>query len=251
MNSHTLKNKLTPLYHQLQTHAMYAKIHSIPDLQRFMEHHIVAVWDFMFLLKALQKECTCIALPWRPTGDAQIRRLINEIVLAEESDLIDGVATSHFELYLRAMTDIGADTAPMIQTLRALDTGLSFTEAISQSTFPDSAKTFIMTTWDILESRSLPAIAAAFALGREDVIPDMFVHLVQHHYATDPNRVATYKTYLERHIELDGDDHGPMAMRLLDIICGTDTAAWQAAEEAAKRALSARIALWDSIQSNA
>ena len=249
MNSHTLKSKLTPLYHRLQTHPMYGKLHSIPDLQRFMAHHIVAVWDFMFLLKALQRSCTCIALPWRPTGDAQIRRLINEIVLAEESDLVDGVATSHFELYLSAMTNIGADTAPIFQTLEALDTGLSFTEAILQSSFPDSAKKFIMTTWEILESGSLPAIAAAFALGREDVIPDMFIHLVQHHYATDPKRVTPYKAYLERHIELDGDDHGPMAMRLLDILCGDDPQAWQSAEEAAIRALSARVALWDSISS--
>ena len=247
MNSHILKTKLTPLYYRLQTHAMYARLHSIPDLQRFMSHHIVAVWDFMFLLKALQKECTCLSLPWRPTGDAQIRRLINEIVLAEESDLIDGVATSHFELYLSAMTNIGADTAPMIQTLQALDSCMSFTDAISQSAFPDSAKKFISTTWDILESRSLPAIAAAFALGREDVIPDMFVHLVHHHYDSAPERIALYKTYLERHIELDGEDHGPMAMRLLDILCGDDPLAWQSAEEAATRALLARIALWDSI----
>jgi len=247
MNSLILKEKLVPLYHQLQTHAMYARLVSINDLQRFMEHHIVAVWDFMFLLKALQRNCTCIAQPWRPVGDAQIRHLINAIVLAEESDMIDGLATSHFELYLNAMTNIGADTAPMTQTLHALDSGLSFTESIEKSTFPDSAKKFIMTTWDILESGSLPAIAAAFALGREDVIPDMFIHLVAQHYDTDPERVTTYKTYLERHIELDGDDHGPMAMRLLDIMCGDDPLAWQAAEEAAVRALSARIALWDSI----
>ncbi len=247
INSHTLKTKLTPLYHQLQTHAMYAKLQSIPDLQRFMEHHIVAVWDFMFLLKALQKECTCISLPWRPTGDAQIRRLINDIVLAEESDLIDGVATSHFELYMKAMVAIGADTHPITHILATLDSEPDFAAAVAQSQFPDSAKSFLMTTWDILASGSLPAIAAAFALGREDVIPDMFVHLVQHHYDTAPDRVSLYKTYLERHIELDGDDHGPMAMRLLDIICGEDPQAWQAAEDAAIRALSARISLWDSI----
>jgi hypothetical protein len=247
MNSKTLKDSLTPLYHQLQTHPMYARLVSLDDLQRFMEHHIVAVWDFMFLLKALQRNCTCIAQPWRPVGDAQIRRLINEIVLAEESDMIDGLATSHFELYLNAMTNIGANTTPMKQTLSALDSGLSFSDAIAQSSFPDSAKKFIMTTWDILESGSLPAITAAFALGREDVIPDMFVHLVAHHYDTDPEHVATYKRYLERHIELDGDDHGPMAMRLLDIICGDDPLAWKAAEEAANRALSARVSLWDSI----
>ena len=226
---------------------MYAKLHRIQDLQRFMAHHIVAVWDFMFLLKALQHRCTCLSQPWRPVGDAQIRHLINAIVLAEESDMINGMATSHFELYLKAMTDIGADTTPMTNTLLALDTGLSFTDALTQAAFPDSAKKFIMTTWEILESGSLPAIAAAFALGREDVIPDMFVHLVAQHYEAAPERVATYKTYLERHIELDGDDHGPMAMRLLDILCGSDPEAWKAAENAAVRALSARVALWDSI----
>jgi hypothetical protein len=247
MNSITLKAKLAPLYHHLQTHSMYATLQTRDDLKRFMSHHIVAVWDFMFLLKALQNACTCTRLPWRPTGDAQIRRLINEIVLAEESDLIDGVATSHFELYLQAMAAIGADTAPMHQIVADLDSGISFPDAVTQSAFPDSAKHFIMTTWEILASGSLPAIAAAFALGREDVIPDMFVQLVRQQHDAAPEQLALYKTYLERHIELDGDDHGPMAMRLLDILCGTDPEAWRSAEEAATLALSARIALWDSI----
>jgi len=247
MNSLSLKKKLEPLYHRLQTHPMYAQLTKISDLQQFMEHHIVAVWDFMFLLKSLQHTCTCVTVPWIPVGDTQVRRMINEIVLAEESDTIDGVATSHFEFYVEAMRTMGANTTPITDMLAELAKGVSFTVAVEKTAFPEAAKTFLLTTWDIVQSGSQPAIAAAFALGREDVIPDMFVHLVKHHYESDPERVAPYKIYLERHIELDGDDHGPMAMRLLDIMCGTNTDDWKTAEDAATRALSARIALWDSL----
>ena len=85
------------LYHRLQTMA---------DLRQFMEHHVFAVWDFMSLLKGLQRELTCVEVPWVPTANPDTRRLINEIVLEEETDLDpQGQPTSHFELYMRAMEE--------------------------------------------------------------------------------------------------------------------------------------------------
>ena len=76
-----------------------------------MEYHVYAVWDFMSLLKALQIELTCTTLPWKPVGDTKIRRLINSIVLEEESDVdADGNPSSHYEMYLDAMIECGADT---------------------------------------------------------------------------------------------------------------------------------------------
>lgn len=83
---------------------MYERLQTLPDLRCFMEHHVFAVWDFMSLLKVLQRELTCTAVPWVPTANAPARRLVNEIVLEEESDLdSEGRPTSHFELYVRAM----------------------------------------------------------------------------------------------------------------------------------------------------
>jgi hypothetical protein len=88
-----------------------------------MESHVFAVWDFQSLLKAMQQRLTCTSIPWVPTPDAEARRLVNEIVLDEESDALpEGGSASHFELYLHGMRNAGADTGPidrMIETLRA------------------------------------------------------------------------------------------------------------------------------------
>ncbi|MEY5131442.1 MAG: hypothetical protein RL734_1509, partial [Bacteroidota bacterium] len=89
------------LREQLINHDLYTSMKTGDDLRRFMETHVFAVWDFMSLLKALQKNLTCVDLPWMPKGDPEIRQLINEIVLGEESDIDeDGVIMSHFEMYL-------------------------------------------------------------------------------------------------------------------------------------------------------
>ena len=53
--------------------------------------------------------------------------------------------------------------------------------------------------------------------------------------------------YLNRHIELDGDEHGPLAAKLLSELCGEDEANWKAAEAAARKSLAARAQLWDDV----
>jgi hypothetical protein len=64
----------------------------------------------MSLLKALQSKLTCTT-PWFATTNPQTRYLINEIVVAEESDLtIDGQRSSHYEMYIEAMKACGAST---------------------------------------------------------------------------------------------------------------------------------------------
>ena len=92
-------------------HPLYNQLNTIEDVQKLMEIHVYAVWDFMSLLKGLQIELTCTTLPWKPVGDTKIRRLINSIVLEEESDVdADGNPSSHYEMYLDAMIECGADT---------------------------------------------------------------------------------------------------------------------------------------------
>ena len=108
---HKVIQKIAPLQEEIVTHPLYTHIQRPADLHRFMEHHVFAVWDFMSLLKALQIKLTGTSLPWVPVGDPEIRYLINEIVLAEETDLdLDGKRRSHFEMYLNAMCDAGAST---------------------------------------------------------------------------------------------------------------------------------------------
>src|SRR5882672_11182050 len=123
-----------PLRQQIINHKVYSAIHDIDDLKVFMQYHIYAVWDFMSLLKALQNNLTCTTIPWFPKGSADTRHLINEIVLGEESDVDNsGNRKSHFELYLDAMHQCGADTSQIEKFIAVLknteDRNLAFTSS--------------------------------------------------------------------------------------------------------------------------
>ena len=111
MNTAHINKYIEAERNSLLNHNLYAKINSISDLHTFLEGHVYAVWDFMSLLKVLQQKLTCTTTPWFATPNPETRYLINEIVLAEESDLaLDGRRLSHFEMYLEAMQACNANT---------------------------------------------------------------------------------------------------------------------------------------------
>src|SRR5882762_3364923 len=138
-----IKTAIEPLRQQIINHKVYSAINDIEDLKIFMQYHIFAVWDFMSLLKALQNNLTCVSVPWFPTGSADTRFLINEIVVGEESDIdLSGNRKSHFELYLDAMQQCGAATAPIEQFINVLKKTGDFKSAFSASGTPGEARDF-------------------------------------------------------------------------------------------------------------
>jgi len=243
-----LEQRLAPLRARLLAHRLYASIRDERALRVFLEHHVYAVWDFMSLLKGLQRELSCVELPWLPRGERGARRFLHEILLQEESDEDgQGGYASHFELYREAMLDCGASTAVLDSFLDALRSGVALDEALVRSGVPAAAREFVRVTFAVLDSRQAPAVAAAFALGREDVIPHMFRALVDDLERRFPGRYARFAHYLSRHVELDGDAHAPRARAMLASLCGVDPQQWRVAELAARRSLEARIALWDAL----
>jgi Protein of unknown function (DUF3050) len=239
---------LQPTRQRLINHPVFHAIGSLEDLQVFMEHHVFAVWDFMALLKALQQRLTCVAFPWLPTEEVSSRRLINEIVLEEESDEFEqGVYGSHFEFYHQAMHQCGANTAPIDRFIELLRRGHSVQEALTKAAAPAAAVQFVRATWAVLESESPYRIAAAFTFGREDLIPDMFRSIIANLEGRWPHRLSIFRRYLERHVHLDEEHHSPMAIRMLRSLCQDDVGRWKEVEATAKFALSARLALWNGV----
>ena len=242
-----LETTLRPLYAQLGAHPLYRSFTSMADLHLFMETHVFAVWDFMSLLKTLQRGLTCVDVPWIPSRTPESRHLINEIVMGEESDIYEGRHLSHFELYGEAMLQCGASTATADTLIALIRSGVEPSLAIEQCGAPAEAVAFVRDTFYILKGSELHAVAAAFTFGREDLIPEMFKGFVRDLNQDLHGQLSTFIWYLERHIEVDGGKHGPMALRMVSDLCGDDGTKWAEAERAAVFALESRIRLWNGI----
>jgi hypothetical protein len=227
------------------SHPLYANLDTSRAIIVFMEHHVFAVWDFMSLLKSLQRNLTCVQVPWVPSGPTGSRRLINDIVLVEESDELRGGFISHFELYVDGMAETGADTTIISGFIELIRGGMPVKRALSAVPVPRPAADFVRTTWDFVETAPIHCQAAAFAFGREDLIPDMFTRVVE--VKEQGYKLDTFVDYLERHIEVDGEVHTPMAMQMLADLCGDDDAKWQECADTVNAALAARHQLWDGI----
>ncbi|MEN9964460.1 MAG: hypothetical protein RL582_1555 [Bacteroidota bacterium] len=242
-----IKKEIQPLCDQILNHNLYASIKTIEDLRVFMKYHVYAVWDFMSLLKSLQNNLTCTTIPWYPVGSPDTRFLINEIVVGEESDVdMNNVRKSHFEIYIDAMNQVDADHNGILQFIDQLKKGSDFTTAYASSNVPDAARQFVDQTFSIINSGEVHSMAAAFTFGREDLIPGMFMSMVNDLHDHNPNTISIFKYYLERHIEVDGDHHSHLAIAMTEQLCGEDDAKWKAATEASVAALKSRISLWDA-----
>lgn len=228
----------------LATHSLYSKIKSIDDLKIFMESHVFAVWDFMSLLKRLQRELTCVDLPWKPTAyPKDVTRLINEIVLGEESDLdLNGEACDHFTLYLRAMSDIKADPVRLI----------SFMETMDYKYCSEAEGAFLDFNLGLAKEGKIHEVAAAFFFGREKVIPDMFTSILndldKNFNNDEQKQFPNLRYYLQRHIEIDGGEHSHKAHDCLYSLCGNDEKKWEEARAAGEKSLVLRSALWNEVE---
>jgi hypothetical protein len=227
------------------SHPLYRQLNNMNAVVTFMEHHVFAVWDFMSLLKTLQRGLTCVEVPWVPTGPTSSRRLINDIVLVEESDERGSEFISHFELYVEGMRQAGADTGPIDAFIGFLRQGRAVLPALKEAGVPDPAIDFVTTTWGIIEHGPLHCQAAAFAFGREDLIPDMFDQVAA--LDSELGGLSVFVDYLRRHIQVDSEEHTPMAMQMLAELCGNDDSRLAECEETMIVALKARIRLWDGI----
>lgn len=244
-NFKELMNTLEPKKMELLNHPIYKNLKDLNSLRIFMEYHIFAVWDFMSLLKSLQIRLTCTTVPWVPNKEnIRSARFINEIVLAEETDEIrKGVYSSHYDLYIEAMKEIGANPEPivlLINNIKSCDSLESATKNI-----PKFAKQFVEFTFET-SIKQTHEIAAAFLFGREELIPDMFRKILSG-LDQQNSKCTLLKLYLERHIELDESSHVHLARNLLEDLCENDPIKWKEVKVTAINSIDRRIELWDSV----
>lgn len=242
-----IKKTIEPLRQQIINHPLYSVIDDIEDVKIFMQYHVFAVWDFMSLLKALQNNLTCISVPWFPKGYANTTYLINEIVVGEESDIDQsGNRKSHFELYLDAMHQCGANTSQIEKFISTLKKTDNFNAAFLASQSPKEVQDFVDFTFKIIGSNKTYLQSVVFTFGREDLIPKMFISMVHDmHTSIIGDDLSIFKYYLERHIEVDGNHHSHLALQMTSNLCGTNEQLWNEAEQATVKSLQKRIELWD------
>ncbi len=250
MIMNTTRIEFTSLYEvkqKLLKHPMYKKLDTPDHIRIFMKHHVFAVWDFMSLLKKLQQELTCVRVPWMPDHAAPFARFINEIVLGEETDE-DGMGSyiSHFDLYRKAMSEVKSETSPIDHFFERLRNGIHVFEALASEDIPTTVADFVKNSLTIAMQGKPHEVAAAFFYGREDIIPEMFGVLV-HELEMSESHVPWLTYYLQRHIELDGDEHGPLSEKLLIYLCDERADRIAEVEQIAHQALQARIHLWNGV----
>jgi hypothetical protein len=233
---------------KLNTHPLFGLIRTRQDLATFMSWHVFAVWDFMSLVKRLQLELTGMHSPWLPPANPLAARLINEIVLGEESDELPDSRghASHFELYLEAMSEIGADTRHIRSFIERLRLGDDVATALDSCDIPRPVARFVGHTLRTVSEGSVSEVLGNFFFGRESVIPGMFQGLLEQ-WALDESDAPMFVYYLKRHIELDGDSHGPAALKLIDLLVKDDALARRKLVSAAHEALVMRDTLWHDL----
>ena len=245
-----LEHTIQPISCAVTGHPVTQSIHSMANLARFAEVHVFAVWDFMCLLKALQNKLTCTNMVWLPPGDHLGCHLVNALLAEEESDCIaDGRYLSHFELYLEAMEQCGANTSGITAFIQGVKQGVSLAELLIQIDIPLPARQFVQDTFHVI-GKAVHEIAASFAYAREHITSGMFANIlapiaaatVTHHYS-----VGQFIYYFQRHIELDGGKHSTQSKTLVANLCGTDTQKWQEATHVAMFSLQSRLRLLDGI----
>src|SRR2546430_1846165 len=127
------------------------------------------------------------------------------------------------------MDEIGADRAPIDGLIDALRSGTPVSDALDAldvRAIPLSTSGFVRTTLRTAREATVHEVAASFLYGREDLVPRMFRRILATLEAETSLRCPAFRCYLDRHVDVDENEHAPMAHDLLRSLCGGDATRW-------------------------
>lgn len=226
-------------------HSLFRALFSLEDVQRYMEFHVWCVWDFMCLVKAVQTALGTFSVPWLPPRDGALLATINKIIEGEETDIgPDGRTASHFDMYLAAMRQAGADVTPITAFIAALPQGFEWRTALERSGAPAAAVDFVSGTIKA-GFGPLHRAVASLCLAREELLPMMFGNLLTN--LPERPELDGFRWYIRRNIQLDADVHGPLSSELFEGVAGGDPRLRQEALETAAWSITQRTAYLEAI----
>jgi hypothetical protein len=225
---------------------LHSALRERDDLRTFMRHHVFAWWGFLSRLKCLRGHIAPVQGPWLSNGNPDLRHFINRLVQGEESDIgpaPEGYA-SHFETYLTAMREDGADTSAPSQSLdmvraqgadRALDTDLA----------PIAAR-YLCATASCFIREGKPHAATALAFGGDCVFPGMS-HRLGDGAQWGASQAPTYQRHLASYAHRGSDLRISQSLQLLGFLCRGESSLISEVETAAEESLRTRIRFWDGV----
>lgn len=229
---------------RLVDHELYHSLTNVARVRTFMCYQVWCVWDFMCLAKSVQVGVGCYQVPWVPPIDTALVRAMNGILEGEEADIgPDGKPASHLEIFIAAMEEAQADSAPIKAFVADLRSGMSFEDAATKPDIPLAARAFMQTTMAVTAG-PLHCRVASFCLTREELVPRMFRNFIPK-LPQAREQMSKFLWYLERHVELDTQTHGPHSQTLLRGVVGNDPIKRSEALAAVVYALEARLAYLD------
>ena len=246
-------NELAPLLElrcqKLKTHPVFEFVQTKEDLRYFMSWHAFAVWNFMSLAQRLQHELKSAHLPWTPPKSSPVARMLNDIVLGEESDVkMWGWHSSHIDLYLSAMKEVGANASQLEKFLGLISLKIEVNNALRMVKAPEAVQKFVLATNATVKNGSVSEVLGAFLYAREEAIPHIFNSRLAEWF--DPiEQAPNFMYYLKRHIALQGECEGSVAMELVNDLTRGLEDSLQKIQHASVMAIDQRLALWNALQS--
>lgn len=249
--SEPIADRIMDISTELKTHPLYSKFSDKRTVQKrirtYMEYQVWCVWDFMALLKSIQQKLIPTSIAWTPPEYASLGRYLYDVLRTEETDVSNEPGkdhASHFEAYLNAMQEAGADIEPISDFIAELKKGIPVDDAIAMARMPEPSREFVTNTMKHIKGKVHESVAV-FCLSREGIIPEMFTTFTES--LVNEEGFTKFRWYLDRHIELDSSSHGPLSVKLFKTMVGNDKTKLYEALDATLNALQARKNLLDAI----